>query len=77
MGMIYTIFGTSAREIDMAKAKTKLTRKDVNDLYGARTILMNNREAADAGNQNAKTLVASARETISRLTAKRDNRIWL
>lgn len=62
----------------MAKrAKSLLTKQEVNDLYDARTVLMNNREAAEAGNANARAVVAVARENIARLTAKRDNRIWL
>lgn len=58
-------------------AKSRLTKKEANALYDARTAVMNNREAAEAGNENAKKLLAAARETIARLTAKRDNRIWL
>lgn len=57
--------------------KSRLTKKEANDLYDARNIIMINREAAEAGDKNAKKLVAVARETIGRLTAKRDNRIWL
>ena len=58
-------------------AKSRLTNREVNDLYDARTVIFQNREAADSGNDNALKVVAQARETIARLTAKRDNRIWL
>lgn len=58
-------------------AKSRLTRKEADDLYAARKTLCDLREVADNGNANAKDIVVRARETISRLTAKRDNRIWL
>lgn len=58
-------------------AKSRLTRKEADDLYAARKTVCDLREVADKGDTNAKTIVARARETISRLTAKRDNRIWL
>ena len=58
-------------------AKSRLTKQEEKDLYNARATLCNLREDADRGNQNAKEIVAKARETVSRLTAKRDNRIWL
>jgi hypothetical protein len=62
----------------VAKAtKSRLNKQDERDLYNARTALCNMREIAESGNQNAKAIVSAARETISRLTAKRDNRIWL
>lgn len=57
--------------------KSRLTKQDANDLHAARTVVMLNREAADAGNANARAVVAAARETITRLVAKRDNKIWL
>lgn len=57
--------------------KSRLTKQDEADLFAARTALCNLREFADKGDANAKTIVARARETISRLMAKRDNRIWL
>jgi hypothetical protein len=56
---------------------SRLTKQDDSDLHEARWTLCNLREDAERGDANAKMLVARARETISRLTAKRDNRIWL
>jgi hypothetical protein len=57
--------------------KSRLSRKEADDLYAARKTVCDLREVADRGDANAKALVARARETISRLTAKRDGRIWL
>lgn len=57
--------------------KSRLTKQDERDLHAARTALCNLREIADRGDENAKKIVAAARDTISRLTAKRDNRMWL
>ena len=57
--------------------KSRLSRKEIADLLTARSIAMSMRAEADAGNKNAIKLVAKARETIARLTAKRDNKIWL
>ena len=58
-------------------AKSRISKQEAADLYEARRVVMLNREAADAGNANARQVVAVARDTVARLTAKRDNRIWL
>lgn len=55
-------------------AKSRLTRSEEKELQIARETVSQLRELAD---NNARRLVAQARETIARLTAKRDNRIWL
>ena len=58
-------------------AKSRLTRKEADELYNARKVVFMNREAAESGDDNARAVVNVARENITRLTAKRDNRIWL
>jgi hypothetical protein len=57
--------------------KSRLTKKEQKELYDFRMVVFLNREAADAGDRNARAVVDQARENIARLTAKRDNRIWL
>ncbi len=58
-------------------AKSRITRKEANELYDAKKLVAEMRDLADAGNEEAKKIVSNARETVARLTAKRDNKIWL
>lgn len=58
-------------------SKSLITRKEANQLYDAKRLVFEFRDAADKGDDNAKKIVANARETVARLTAKRDNKIWL
>jgi hypothetical protein len=58
-------------------AKSRISRKEADDLYEAKRLVASMRELADKGDENAKKIVANARETVARLTAKRDNKIWL
>ena len=55
--------------------ETQTTGAD--QLYDAKKLVFEFRELADAGNEEAKKIVANAREIVARLTAKRDNKIWL
>jgi hypothetical protein len=63
--------------LPVSDAKSRLSRKEGNDLYEAKRIVASMRELADKGNENAKKVATEARETVARLTAKRDNKIWL
>ena len=58
-------------------AKSRITRKEAAQLYDAKRLVFEYRDLADNGNDEAKKIVANARETVARLTAKRDNKIWL
>lgn len=58
-------------------AKSLITRKEVAQLYDAKRLVFEYRDLADNGDSNAKQIVSNARETVARLTAKRDNKIWL
>jgi hypothetical protein len=58
-------------------AKSLITRKEANQLYDAKRLVFEYRDLADKGNEEAKKIVINARETVARLTAKRDNKIWL
>lgn len=58
-------------------AKSRLSKKESDDLYDAKRLVFQFRELADKGDENAKKIVANARETVAKLTAKRDNKIWL
>lgn len=58
-------------------AKSLISRKEKNELYDAQKLVFEFRELADKGDENAKKIVVNARETVARLKAKRDNKIWL
>jgi predicted NBD/HSP70 family sugar kinase len=58
-------------------AKSRITRKEANELYESKKTVAQFRDLADAGDEEARKIVAAARENVARLTAKRDNRIWL
>ncbi len=56
--------------------KSRLTRKEVNTLYEAKRTVAMLRDQVET-DDNARKIVTAARETVARLSAKRDNRIWL
>jgi hypothetical protein len=56
--------------------KSRLTRKEVNALYEAKRTVAMLRDQIET-DDNARKIVVAARETVARLSAKRDNRIWL
>lgn len=58
-------------------SKSRITRKEADALFASKKIVAEFRALADAGDDEAKKIVAAARETVARLTAKRDNKIWL
>jgi hypothetical protein len=60
-----------------AKVKSRLSKKEQDDLYDAQKLVFQFRELAEKGDANAKSIVANARENVARLKAKRDNTIWL
>lgn len=58
-------------------AKSRITRKEANQIYDAKRLVFEFRDLAERGDDNARKIVTEARETVARLTAKRDNKIWL